>query len=104
MRPPATGYMIYLMIDPRDMLPFYAGMTSRPAQRWNCHNSDRASAAYDRLQELRRLALKCRVRILALNLTYEEARAAETQAIANHRKTLLNRRYGPRRHSAEAAD
>lgn len=90
MKPPASGYMIYLLIDPRDMVPFYAGMTCRPDQRWRGHHTDRASAAYERLIELRDKQLKCRVRIIALDLLYADARIRERQTIGAHRATLLN--------------
>lgn len=100
MKPPVGPYMVYLLIDPRDMAPFYAGMTCRPAQRWYQHCSDRASKAYKRVAELRRLGVKCRVRILALGLDHQEARARETQAITDNRATLLNGQNRPRLASA----
>lgn len=90
MKMPVAGYRVYLLIDPRDMVPFYAGMTCRPAARWNGHNSDRASAAYSRLGELRRLGLKCRVRIIRMNLALGDAKALEREIIEAFKPTLLN--------------
>jgi hypothetical protein len=101
---PASGYMVYLLIDPRDRVPFYAGMTCRPGQRWNGHRADRASSAYLRVNELINLSLKCRVRLIATDLRYHEARWLEQKTIEAHRPTLLNRQATPRlAKSAEAA-
>lgn len=88
-RPP-DGYMVYLLIDPRDRLPFYCGMTCRPGSRWYQHNTDLASRACWRLQQLRQAGLKCHVRLLALNLTYEQGRQLESETIARHKATLQN--------------
>lgn len=103
MIPPPDGYMVYLLIDPRDRVPFYAGMTCRPDRRWYGHSTDRVSAAFYRLEELRSLRLKCRVRVLATDLLYAEARVRERQAIQEHKPTLLNRQVDRRRASTEAA-
>lgn len=91
MIPPGAKYMVYLLIDPRDRVPFYAGMTCRPTARWHGHNCKATSSAYPRIKELRELALKCRLRIVAADLSYQEARAIESRLIADHRQTLLNR-------------
>lgn len=88
--PPAAGYMIYVLIDPRDRVPFYVGMTCRPGLRWGGHNGDPASSAYPRMRELRQLNLKCRVRIAAMNLSLTEAREREAALIREHEQTLLN--------------
>lgn len=93
---PTTGYLVYIFTDPRDMLPFYIGITSRPTSRWASHNSRGAgSRAYGRLNELHCLGLKCRVRIVASGLPVQEAREREAALIRQHRATLLNGAFGP---------
>lgn len=99
MKMPPSGYMVYVLIDPRDMVPFYVGMTCRPGQRWNGLNWD--GAAHDRLAELRKLRLKCRVRIAAIGLSLEEARDRERQTISLHRATIAN--WRPRSQPKQAA-
>jgi predicted GIY-YIG superfamily endonuclease len=92
---PPSGYTVYVLIDPRDMVPFYVGMTCRRVARWTGHNSSRGSRVYTRLAELRELRLKCRVRLASMDLSLDEARDRERQLIALHRETLLN--WRPRR-------
>lgn len=90
MKMPAAGYIVYLLVDPRTRVPFYAGMTCRPGARWNGHCTDRASAAYPQVNELRRLGLKCHVRIVRMGLDLEQAKTFEKQVIEAHKPTLLN--------------
>ncbi len=85
--------MIYVLIDPRDMAPFYVGMTCRPGQRWMAHMADRASTPHARLREIRRLGLKCRVRLARMNLSYEDAKASEREVIRQYGATLLNMQW-----------
>lgn len=98
--PPATGYMVYLLIDPRDRLPFYVGMTCRPTARWAYHNTSQCSAAHDRLAELRIASLKCRARIVASDLDREIALEREAELIAVHHRTLVNKLGLPKRLAA----
>jgi hypothetical protein len=84
------GYLVYMLIDPRDRLPFYIGMTSRARQRWNAHHTDPASEAYHRMRELRTAGLKCRVRIMGEDLDRWSARRREQALVERFRTTLLN--------------
>lgn len=98
MKMPPSGYMVYVLIDPRDRLPFYVGITCRPTARWTAHNTDSCgSNAYPRLHDLRGLGLKCRVRIVAANLSVQEARDRERLLIAEHRATIANGQSSPAR-------
>lgn len=90
MKMPPSGYMVYVLIDPRDMVPFYVGLTCRPARRWNQHRTDRSSGAHIRVAELCKLRLKTRVRIAGVNLGLVEARARERWLIDLHRPNLMN--------------
>ncbi len=83
-------YLIYVLIDPRDRLPFYVGMTCRPRKRWGQHHSNPSSAAYPRLRELRAAGLKPRVRIMREGLCREVARIAEAYYIDRHLITVSN--------------
>lgn len=92
---PAGGYVVYVLVDPRDRLPFYVGLTCRPHQRWNGHRADPASSAYLRLRELRRLGLKCHVRLVRVGCSLAEGAELERQTIAALKPTLLNWRSRP---------
>ena len=82
------------MIDPRYGTPFYVGISSAPEIRYAAHKNDPASAAYERIQELRSVGQKAVVRTIARLKSNEEARDLETNlidAIQRSLGTLLNR-------------
>src|SRR4051812_22696869 len=87
---PWFGYLVYVLVDPRDLLPFYVGITCRPKGRWAGHHSDPASSAYHRLRELREAGIKCRVRIMAENLDRATALATEKEYVFLYRGSILN--------------
>lgn len=86
----AGPWWIYMLVDPRDGLPFYVGMTCNPLGRWNGHCSDWASAARSTLIEIREAGLKCRVRVMGLYTSRDDARCRELELIGRHEPTLRN--------------
>ena len=46
-------WYVYILIDPRDGLPFYVGLTRNPKKRSVAHTSDWCSRARNRCQEIK---------------------------------------------------
>lgn len=59
-------HTVYGLVDPRDGKVFYVGITAnRLSYRVYCHSHDPISAAWPRIQELKKLSLELGVHILA---------------------------------------
>jgi len=52
-------YSVYLLIDPRDDLPFYVGCSFDPKKRAGEHRTDPGAGGYKRVREIHGMGLKC---------------------------------------------
>lgn len=56
---------VYKLIDPRDNVIFYVGITARPKIRFQSHRNDRLSAAWPRIREIQNCGHECRMEIIS---------------------------------------
>lgn len=96
----ASGYYVYILIDPRDDAPFYIGKGK--GKRALAHGARERRGRSEngtkqlRLGDIRRGGKAPRVALLANGLSEPEAFAVERAAIASCRKVLTNATKGQR--------
>lgn len=75
-------WFVYHLADPRDGTVFYIGCSANPRLRYLAHISDRASAAWLSVQELRAASLAPDMKIVAEFQDHADALALERRLIA----------------------
>ncbi len=83
-------YSVYTLIDPRDNLIHYVGISKDPQQRFQEHlRKDHNWLKSAWIHELKELGFLPSMRVIAENLTYEEAQKSEYQLIQHYHKSGL---------------
>lgn len=83
----SVKHHVYELIDDRDNLVFYVGITSNPNSRYSNHRNDTSGAAYPRFQEANG---QCSMRVVA---TFDDRTRAQSfeALLINQTPGLLNR-------------
>lgn len=86
-----TLWCVYALIDPRDRNPFYIGITANRDLRFHCHHTDSSSAAWSRIQEIRKLGLSCLMLTIADGYSEKLHAEIHEQALIFFLPGLVNR-------------